>query len=299
MQRILLLGNKGQLGWELHRTLIPLGELTALDYPEIDITNPANIREVITNANPTIIINATAYTNVDKAETEPELALSVNGTGPAVLAEEAKKRNAALIHYSTDYVFDGTKPEAYTELDTPNPINVYGKTKLSGERMIQELEGVYLIIRTSWVYSNRRPNFVTKVINWAKENKTLNIVDDQISTPTWARSLAEMTTQIIAQGKDDPVNYLSEKAGLYHLTDFGSCSRYEWAVEIIKLASETENIFGTEVKPVKSNYFKALAERPKCSVLSLKKFENVFNIKPANWKTTLSLMMDSNVRIDL
>ena len=233
MNKILLLGNTGQVGWELNRTLLTLGELTALDFPQIDMADPDNIRNIVRQSQPDIIVNATAYTNVDKAESEPELAMAINGIGPGVLAEEAKRLGAALIHYSTDYVFDGTKGEPYTEEDEPNPINVYGKTKLAGEQAIEGIGGATLIFRTSWVYSLRRPCFVTKVLQWARENETLRIVDDQISSPTWARTLAEATAQIVAQGRGDPVEYIREKRGLYHLAGGGSCSRYEWAREIL------------------------------------------------------------------
>ncbi|MDY6873992.1 MAG: dTDP-4-dehydrorhamnose reductase, partial [Chloroflexota bacterium] len=205
MNKILLLGNTGQVGWELHRSLLTLGELVALDYPEIDMADPDNIRKTVRAVKPGLIINATAYTDVDKAESEPELAMAINGTGPGILAEEAKRLDAALIHYSTDYVFDGAKGAPYTEEDEPNPINVYGETKLAGERTVQAVDGAYLIFRTSWVYSLRRPCFVTKVLKWAREQETLRIVDDQISSPTWARTLAEATAQVIAKGRGEPV----------------------------------------------------------------------------------------------
>ena len=165
--KILLLGNTGQVGWELNRTLLTLGELTALDYPQIDMADPDDILRVVRENEPDLIVNATAYTNVDKAESEQGLALAINSMGPGILAEEARQLNAAFIHYSTDYVFDGTKGEPYTEEDEPNPINVYGETKLAGERVIQDVGGAYLIFRTSWVYSLRRPCFVTKVLKWA------------------------------------------------------------------------------------------------------------------------------------
>ena len=219
--KILLLGNTGQVGWELNRSLMTLGELVAVDYPEINMADPNNIREMVGKVKPNLIVNATAYTDVDKAESEPELAMAINGTGPGILAEEAKRLGAALIHYSTDYVFDGTKGEPYTEEDPTNPINVYGVTKLAGERAIQETGSAYLIFRTSWVYSLRRPCFVTKVLKWARENETLRIVDDQISSPTWARTLAEATAQVIAQGRGEPSDYIKEKSGIYHLAGGG------------------------------------------------------------------------------
>ena len=174
-----------------------------------------------------LILNATAYTNVDKAEIEPELAMAINGTGPGILAEESRKLGSALIHYSTDYVFDGTKGDLYVEEDLPHPLNKYGESKLAGEKAIQDIGGSYLIFRTSWVYSMRRPCFISKVLQWAQKYETLQIVDDQISTPTWSRTLAEATSQIIAQGKNDPLGYLMANRGLYHLADSGYCSRYD------------------------------------------------------------------------
>jgi dTDP-4-dehydrorhamnose reductase len=289
MNKILLLGNTGQVGWELNRTLLTLGELTALDFPQIDMADPDNIRNIVRQSQPDIIVNATAYTNVDKAESEPELAMAINGIGPGVLAEEAKRLGAALIHYSTDYVFDGTKGEPYTEEDEPNPINVYGKTKLAGEQAIEGIGGATLIFRTSWVYSLRRPCFVTKVLQWARENETLRIVDDQISSPTWARTLAEATAQIVAQGRGDPVEYIREKRGLYHLAGGGSCSRYEWAREILSYGVLE---YQFNIIPAKSQEFKTTAKRPETSVLAIRKFNKVFYLRQNNWKECLLIAME-------
>jgi dTDP-4-dehydrorhamnose reductase len=283
MNKILLLGNTGQLGWELHRSLLTLGEITALDYPQIDMADPDNIIQTVRAAEPDIIINATAYTDVDKAETERDLAMAINGTGPGILAEEAKQRGAALIHYSTDYVFDGTKGEPYTEEDQPNPLNVYGHTKLAGERAVQAVGGAYLIFRTSWVYSLRRPCFVTKVLQWARENETLRIVDDQVSTPTWARTLAEATGQIIAQARGEAVDYLREKRGLYHLTDGGACSRYEWAQKIIELYSLKYQKKPLAIIPTTSKDFMSPAERPGYSVLINNTTNDSFYLGNMRW----------------
>ena len=284
--KILLLGNTGQVGWELNRTLLTLGDLTALDYPQVNMADSESISAVVRETQPNIIINATAYTDVDKAESEPELAMAINGTGPGILAKEAKKIGAALIHYSTDFVFDGEKGTPYTEADRPNPINVYGKTKLTGETAIQEIGSNYLIFRTSWVYSTRRPCFVTKVLEWAKTKTELRVVDDQVSTPTWARTLAEVSAQIIAQGKNDLLVYLQEKSGLYHLADGGHCSRFEWAREIIRLAGMSEKV---TVQPAKSIEFPTLAIRPEFSALDNKKLQNDFNIRIADWNSVLTL----------
>ncbi|MBU2578437.1 dTDP-4-dehydrorhamnose reductase [Patescibacteria group bacterium] len=287
--KILLLGNTGQVGWELHRTLLTLGELTALDYPQIDMADPASIHTVVRDAQPNIIVNATAYTDVDKAESEPALAMAINGTGPGILAEEAMKLGSALIHYSTDYVFDGTKGEPYTEEDQPNPLNVYGETKLAGERAIQDVGGAYLIFRTSWVYSLRRPCFVTKVLQWAREHETLRIVDDQVSSPTWARTLAEATAQIIAQGRGKPVDYINEKSGLYHLAGGGSCSRYEWAKAILELDPDQDEYIVKKLHKAKTGDFLLYTKRPLFSVLNCQKFNSRFSLSISSWLESLSI----------
>ena len=292
MKKILLLGNTGQVGWELNRTLLTLGELTALDFPRIDMADPDNIRNIVRESKPDIIVNATAYTNVDKAESEPELAMAINGIGPGVLAEEAKRLGAALIHYSTDYVFDGTKGEPYTEEDEPNPINVYGKTKLAGEQAIEAIGGATLIFRTSWVYSLRRPCFVTKVLQWARESETLQIVDDQISSPTWARTLAEATAQIVAQGRGEPVEYIREKRGLYHLAGGGSCSRYEWAKAIIENLHGIQEFKLKKIQPAKSYEYHSLANRPMKTNFDCGKFEKELCLKIPIWSEVLSLVTD-------
>ena len=286
--KILLLGNTGQLGWELNRTLLTLGELTALDFPEIDMADETSIRAILRDAQPNLIVNATAYTNVDGAETEKELAMAINARGPGILAEEAEKRGAALIHYSTDYVFDGTKGSPYTEQDAPNPINFYGESKLAGEEAIQVVGGAYLLFRTSWIYSSRRPCFVTKVLQWAETREVLRIVDDQISTPTWCRSLAEATTQVVAQGRGDPIGLIAEKSGLYHLADGGSCSRFEWAQEIIKNSKYAGKL---RVEPAKSSDFPTSAERPFSSILNCTKYSKVFYAITTNWKLLLMLTL--------
>src|SRR5450830_988580 len=211
MNKILQIGTNGQVGWELLRTCAPLGEVVALDYPDVDLSDYAGLRKLVNEVKPNIILNAAAYTNVDKAESEPEIARAINAIGPAVLAEEAKKINAVLVHYSTDYVFDGTKGSPYVETDATNPLNVYGQTKLEGEQAIAASGCANLVLRTSWVYSMRQGGFVTKVLQWARTQEVMRVVDDQISSPTSARMLAEITALILAQGRDDVVGYLKEK----------------------------------------------------------------------------------------
>lgn len=292
--KILLLGNTGQVGWELNRTLLTLGELAALDYPQINMADPKSIRAVVAEHAPGLIVNATAYTDVDKAESERELAMAINGTGPGILAEEAQKRGAALIHYSTDFVFDGTRGSPYIEEDIPNPINWYGETKLAGERAIQDAGGIYLIFRTSWVYSLRRPCFVTKVLEWAKTKDVLRIVDDQVSTPTWARTLAEATAQVVAQGRESPLDWLAEKSGLYHFTDGGSCSRFEWTQEILKNDPHKEEQIFEILKPALSIDFPTQARRPPYSVLNCSKLVSQFRLVIPEWQSSLSLFFSNS-----
>ena len=292
MLRILLIGRSGQLGWELQRCLAPLGEVVTYDYPEIDLAKPASLPALMRGVNPQVIVNSAAYTNVDKAESEAELARQINAISPGVLAEEARRLGAAFIHYSTDYVFDGCKGAPYTESDVPHPLNVYGQTKLEGEQAVQAAGGAYLILRTSWVYSLRQGGFVTKVLQWAREQETLRIVDDQISSPTWARMLAEATALIIAQGQNDPVGYLTEKAGLYHLAGSGACSRYEWAQAILELDPKKSEQKVRQLLPAKSSEFPTPAERPLVSVLECGKFEQVFGLRLPEWRGALKLAIN-------
>ncbi len=292
--KILLLGNTGQLGWELQRVLLPLGHVTALDYPEIDMANPDHIRTVCRAEKPNLIINATAYTNVDQAESEPALAMAINGEGPGILAEEARSLNAVLIHYSTDYVFDGKKGSAYSEADVPRPLNCYGRTKLAGEKAIQEVGGKYLIFRTSWVYSLRRVNFMLKVLQWAREKEVLSIVDDQISTPTWARQLAETTAVILSRVGHSLKSDAFKKYGLYHLTSGGACSRYDWAKKILSLDPEREKQVMKKLQTAKTTDFSQSAERPLNTHLDCQKIIDTFGIDLPGWETCLTLMMDVN-----
>jgi dTDP-4-dehydrorhamnose reductase len=291
MRRILLIGKNGQLGWELQRTLATLGEVVSLDFPAVDLGSPEGLRELIHGISPGLIVNAAAYTNVDKAESEPDLARRINAIAPAIMAEEAKRIGAAFIHYSTDFVFDGTKGSAYVETDVPNPLNVYGSTKLEGEQMVQAAGGAYLVFRTSWVYSLRQGGFVTKVLQWARQQETLRIVDDQIGSPTWARMLAEATAQVIAQGRREPVEYLQGVTGLYHLAGGGSASRYEWARAILELDPRRDEQVVKELLPAKTSEFSMPAVRPKFSTLDCSRFKQVFGLNVSYWKEQLSFLL--------
>jgi dTDP-4-dehydrorhamnose reductase len=285
--KLLLLGNTGQLGWELQRTLQTLGIVVALDYPEINMADAASIRKTVQEYRPEVIVNATAYTAVDKAESEPELAEGINGTGPGVLADEARKLNAVLIHYSTDYVFDGKKGAPYIESDLPNPLNIYGSSKLHGEQAIQQVCGAYLILRTSWVYSLRRGGFVNKVLEWTRQQETLRMVTDQVGNPTWCRMLAEMTAQILARGD----NYICEHTGLYHLAGSGFASRFEWAKLILELDPGKSEQRVEEIIPALTSDFPTPAQRPLFSALDCTHFLATFGLQLPDWESALQLAL--------
>jgi dTDP-4-dehydrorhamnose reductase len=290
---ILLLGNTGQLGWELERTLAPLGELWALDYPAVDLANGMSICQALQHFHPNLVINAAAYTAVDLAETDSNLASSINATAPAIIAEEARKTGAAFIHFSTDYVFDGLKGSPYLETDAPHPINVYGHTKLSGEQQIQQIGGAYAILRTSWVYSLRRNSFVRKVLDWSRSQLSLKLVTDQVSGPTWARMLAEITSHLVLLGRKDILGWFSEHHGLYHLAGSGFCSRFEWGKEILQLDPHKEKQIVHEVIPAQTAEFPTPAARPLFSALNCDLFVQTFHLRLPDWKIALKLAMES------
>lgn len=290
--RILLLGKIGQLGWELRRTLAPLGVVTALDYPEIDLTQGDSLRPVVRAARPQVIINATAYTAVDRAENEPDVAQAINGRAPGIMAEEAARLGAALVHYSTDYVFDGAKGSPYIESDTTNPLSVYGQSKLAGEQAIQSVNGNALVLRTSWVYSTRRDSFVTKVLQWARQQATLRMVTDQVSNPTWARMLAEITAQLLAAGGKDPAGWLNERRGLYHLAGSGYASRLEWGQAILHCDPHPEEQTARQILPALTADFPTPAQRPLFSVLNCDRFSETFDLRLPDWEEALKMAME-------
>jgi len=292
--KILLLGKNGQLGWELQRCLAPLGEVRALDYPEIDLANRDSLRDSIRANKPEVIVNATAYTAVDRAESESELAYAINAAGPAAIAEEAKSLGAALIHFSTDYVFDGTKGEPYVETDTPNPLSVYGKSKLAGEQAVQSVaeHGAYLILRTAWVYSTRRDSFISKVLQWARQNKTLKIVDDQVSNPTWARMLAQATALSLARAGNNFYPWLAGRKGLYHLAGDGYVSRLDWARQILALDAHREEQVCKEILPALTSDFPTPAQRPLFSALDCDHFTATFGLRLPAWESALRMAME-------
>ena len=226
------------------------------------------------------------------AESEPELAHTINTVAPGVLAQQSQKTGAAFIHFSTDYVFDGLKAQPYLETDPPNPLSVYGRTKLAGEQEVLSINGAYLILRTSWVYSLRRDSFVRKVLSWARSQSSLKIVTDQVSGPTWARMLAEVVSQIALLGRDDILDWFSVNHGVYHLAGSGHCSRFEWGQEILKLDPRKDEQVIHELLPALTVEFPTPAPRPLFSALNCDRFNQTFGLHLPDWKVALNLAME-------
>jgi dTDP-4-dehydrorhamnose reductase len=292
--RILVTGRTGQVGYELERSLQGLGEIVALTHEQMDLADFDAIRAVIRDIRPGLIVNPAAYTAVDQAESEPERAMLINGEAPGVIAEEARRLGAAVIHYSTDYVFDGSKPDAYTEEDTPSPLNVYGRTKLAGEQAVQASGAPYLILRTSWVYGTRGRNFLLTVQRLAAERDELRIVNDQYGAPTWCRTIADTTAHIIAglgAGKRSggiDADLWREKSGLYHLTAQGQTTWHGFAQAIVMHRSTQRK---PPVVPIATKDYFLPARRPHNSVLSCRKLTDTFCQLP-NWDNALSLCLE-------
>lgn len=283
--RILLTGKNGQVGAELQRALPVLGEVIALGRQELDLASPDAIRRAVRDTKPDVIVNAAAYTAVDRAESEPELAAAVNGTAPGILAEEAQRIGAFLVHYSTDYVFDGTKDTPYTEDDTPNPLNAYGRSKLAGENAIRASGVSHYIFRTSWVYAAHGHNFLNTILRLARERRELKIVDDQTGAPTWARTIADITTQALK---------LEPRAGngLYHLTAAGAVSWFGFARAILaETKTRHPEIVVPQLIPITTGEYPQPARRPANSRLNTTRLTEVFGIRPDTWQATLARCM--------
>jgi len=288
---ILLLGATGQVGHELARTLAPLGTVWAPGRDEVDLADAESLRRAVEDESPDLIVNAAAYTDVDGAEDEPERAATLNAEAPRVLAEAAQAAEAWLVHYSTDYVFDGTKRTPYTEDDAPNPTNTYGRTKREGEEAIRSVGGNHVILRTSWVYSHRRSNFVRTMLGLADEHDTLTVVDDQIGVPTWAGWLAEATATIGERllGADDP-----SLRGLYHLAGTGQTSWYGFAKAIFAQFGHTD----VEVEPVPSTEYPTPAPRPSYTVLDATRVRATFDLTLPTWTAQLARFRQRTARSD-
>ncbi len=284
MKTILLIGKNGQVGWELQHSLVPRGRVVALDRAQMDLTQPDAIRSTIRSVSPDIIVNAAGYTAVDKAEEEPDLVMQVNATAPGVIAEEARRINALLVHYSTDYVFDGTRSTPYVEEDEPNPVNTYGKSKLAGEQAIVAAGCTHLILRTSWIYSARGTNFVLTMLRLAREKKEIAVVTDQIGSPTWARTLAISTAELI-----EKADQRRNDGGTYHLSASGYASRLDFASEILTTAKKTSGAETgwAELRPTTTANYPLPATRPLNAATSKARIKNRFGIEMPGWETQL------------
>ncbi len=284
--KILLFGKNGQVGWELQRSLAPLGTVVALDAGSEtlcgDFTRPQGLRDTVRHIRPDVIVNAAAHTAVDRAESEPELARVINAQAPGVLAEEARSIGAWMVHYSTDYVFDGSGSAPWCEADVPAPLNVYGQTKLQGEECVAAACDKHLIFRTSWVYAARGANFARTMLQLARQRERLAVVDDQFGAPTGADLLADVTAHAIRQVRTRP-----EDAGLYHLVAAGQTSWHGYAERVIARARLSVNAHELKVKsvnPVPSDTYPTAAMRPRNSRLDTRRLRSVFGLELPPWQ---------------
>lgn len=283
--KILLTGASGQVGYELQRSLQSLGEVIAVDRARMDLADLDQVRDVIRAVRPGLIVNPAAYTAVDKAETEPAMALRINAEAPALMAAEARLLGAAMVHYSTDYVFDGTKPGPYVETDATNPINVYGSSKLAGEQAIAAAGIAHLIFRTSWVYGMRGNNFLLTMLRLGRERPHLRVVADQIGAPTWSRTIADGTAAVLAQAHAGGPGWWDAHGGIYHLSGQGETSWSGFAQEIMARAG-----LACEVSPIPSSEYPTPARRPANSRLDSGKLTAALCRLP-EWREALALCM--------
>ena len=300
--KILLTGKTGQIGSELLRLLPGLGEVTAPGRQDLNLLDSGNIRSVVRNLRPNLIVNAAAYTAVDAAETESKAAYAINADAPAILAEEASRAGAALVHYSTDYVFDGLKSAPYEETDAPGPINAYGKSKLAGEQAIQTSGVPHLILRTAWVYSTRGKNFLLTILRLATEREELRVVEDQWGSPTWSREIANATARILTQvfRLGSAASYFAEAGGTYHLTAAGKTTWYGFAKAILEAAPHVRQddpllsaatggkpFIVRRIVPIMSAEYPTPARRPANSVISNARFIREFGFALPDWSVQL------------
>jgi len=287
LPRILIIGRIGQVGWELRRTLGAMGDLVCVDYPEIDLTNGDSIRKWVRDTAPKVIINAAAYTAVDKAETETERCQQINGVAPGILAEETKKLSGLLVHYSTDYIFDGTKSSPYVEDDPPNPLGAYGRAKLAGDEAVRQVGGHHLLFRLCWVYGARGQNFMLTMMRLAREREKLRVVRDQFGCPTWSRMIAEATAlalrQVLVEGDLGAFN------GTYHLAASGHTSWHGFAEAIVGQMAEKKC---QVVEAIATSEYPTPARRPAYSVLSSEKLRKTFGLQLPGWRESLAQVME-------
>lgn len=290
MGTILLIGKTGQVGFELENALAPVGRLIAPDRTALDLTDADSIRRVIATAKPDVIVNAGGFTIVDAAESQPELAMQLNAIAPGVIAEAAGKVGAVLVHYSTTFVFDGTKRKPYTEDDTPNPVNTYGRSKLAGEQAVIAACRHHLILRANWVYSARRTNFVLAMLKLAREKTQLDIVDDQIGSPGWARDYAEATARLLGN-----IGRLRDAPGIYHLSAQSHCSRLQWAQRVIHGAQTAsgQNSGWAQLRPTTTARYPHPAPRPLYTVTNNQKIDDTFGINMPMWDHRVDAFMQT------
>jgi dTDP-4-dehydrorhamnose reductase len=286
---ILVTGVNGQVGFELLRTLQGLGRVVAIDRSSLDLSDLERVRSVVREFKPSIIVNPAAYTAVDKAETDVDVAMRLNADAPRVLAEEAARIGATLVHYSTDYVFDGTKDGAYVESDATNPQNVYGASKLAGEQAIEAVGCAHLIFRTSWVYGRRGKNFLLTMLRLGAERPELRVVADQFGAPTWTKTIATSTAHILAQGlAAERADWWEDRSGTYHLASAGETSWHGFAQAIVDIAIG-EN--GPKILPIPASDYPVPAKRPANSRLSHRKLSETFGLYLPDWEDALGLCM--------
>jgi dTDP-4-dehydrorhamnose reductase len=288
--QILILGQQGQVAWELQRTLSSLGNITVLGSQDLDLANTHKLRDTIQTLHPQIVVNAAAYTAVDQAESDQAIAKAINHIAPQILAEETAKLGSLLVHYSTDYVFDGAKTGTYVENDATNPLGVYGATKLGGEQAIQAVGSNHLIFRTTWVYGTRGKNFLLTILRLAAEKPELKIVADQIGAPTWSRSIAEATAQVVCQWPHQP------SSGLYHLSATGMTSWHGFATKIVDFSrqiSPDRALSVNQILPIPAVEYPTPAARPANSQLDSSKLWQTFGVQLNNWEHDLELAMMS------
>jgi dTDP-4-dehydrorhamnose reductase len=285
--RLLVTGANGQIGWELRRSLAPLGEVIALDRAQCDLSRPAEAVHIVGELKPDVVVNAAAYTAVDKAEAEEELATIVNGEAVDAIAQAVRRLDGLFVHYSTDYVFDGTKDVPYLENDLPNPINAYGRSKLAGERAIIQCGGSYLILRTSWVYAARGHNFLRTMLRLARERDELRIVSDQIGAPTWARDIANATASMVSQARREQ-HKGSFSSGIFNVTAGAATSWFGFAQAIAEEA-KPQGLRWAKLIPISSSEYSQAAARPKNSRLAPLRLHQRFGLSLRNWKDALAL----------
>jgi dTDP-4-dehydrorhamnose reductase len=286
---ILVTGVNGQVGFELARALQGLGRVVALDRAGLDLADLAQIRSTVRELKPSVIVNPAAYTAVDKAETDVDAAMRLNAEAPGVLADEAARIGAVLVHYSTDYVFDGTKSAPYVEDDATNPQNVYGKSKFAGEQAIAESACAHLILRTSWVYGVRGKNFLLTMLKLGAERPELRVVADQIGAPTWSNTIATSTSHILAQGfAANNLDWWRERSGVYHLTAAGETSWHGFAKAILEIAMGEK---APNMVPIGTSDYPVPAKRPANSRMSHGKLTSTFGLTLPDWQDALRLCM--------